>query len=65
MKSQPKQRLGRRQLFAAIGGLAAAAAAPGAAPALADSESPDEKKKPRYKESEHIKNYYRVNRYPG
>jgi hypothetical protein len=30
----------------------------------ADSESNDEKRKPRYKESAHVKAYYRVNRYP-
>ena len=64
MEAQSKPKLGRRQLFRAIGGVAAAAAAT-ASPALADSESADDKRKPRYKETDHIKNYYRVNRYPS
>jgi hypothetical protein len=33
--------------------------------AQADSESNDEKLKARYKETDHVKKYYRVNRYPG
>ena len=66
MEAQAKRKLGRRQLFRAIGGVAAAAAAaPVGLPALADSESADDKRKPRYKESDHVKAYYRVNRYPG
>ena len=65
MTAQSKPKLGRRQLFAAIGGIAAAVAAPLASPALADSESADDKRKPRYKESDHVKAYYRVNRYPS
>jgi len=28
-------------------------------------ETNDEKRKARYKETDHIKTYYRVNRYPG
>ena len=32
--------------------------------AQADSETNDEKRKARYKESDHVKDYYRVNRYP-
>ncbi|HEV8681119.1 MAG TPA: hypothetical protein VGQ90_17210 [Stellaceae bacterium] len=67
MEAQPKAKLGRRQLFRAIGVAAAsvAAAAPVASPALADSEGTDDKRKPRYKESDHVKAYYRVNRYPS
>jgi len=66
MEAQPKPKLGRRQLFRAIGGVAAAAAAATvASPAMADSESADDKRKPRYKESDHVKAYYRVNRYPS
>jgi hypothetical protein len=66
MEAQAKPKLGRRQLFRAIGGVAAVVAtAPVASPVLADSESADEKRKPRYKESDHVKNYYRVNRYPS
>jgi len=32
--------------------------------AKADSESTDEKRKARYKETDHVKAFYRVNRYP-
>ncbi|HYU11947.1 MAG TPA: hypothetical protein VEK82_05170 [Stellaceae bacterium] len=65
MEAQSTPKFGRRQLFAAIGGVAAAAAAPVVSPALADSESADDKRKSRYKESDHVKSYYRVNRYPS
>jgi hypothetical protein len=34
-------------------------------PAQADSETDQEMRKPRYKETDHVKTYYRVNRYPG
>ena len=37
---------------------------PHANEAVADSESNDEKRKPRYKETEEVKTFYRVNRYP-
>ena len=33
--------------------------------AQADSETNDEKRKARYKESDHVKAFYRVNRYPA
>jgi hypothetical protein len=67
MKSDGKTRLGRRDFLRAIGvGAAAVSAAPLASPAAADTESNDEKRKPRYKaDSADIKNYYRVNRYPS
>ena len=32
--------------------------------AHADSETNDEKRKSRYRETEHVKTFYRVNRYP-
>jgi len=32
---------------------------------LADSESGDDKRKARYRESEKVKTYYQVNRYPS
>jgi len=60
--------VGRRDFLRALGGgatLAAATAAPLATDALADSESNDEKRKARYKETDHVKTYYRVNRYPA
>ena len=67
MESDGKTRLGRRDFLRAIGvGAAAVSAAPLASPAAADTESTDEKRKPRYKaDSVDIKNYYRVNRYPS
>ena len=56
----------RRRLLRAFGvGTAAVAALPLTLGAKADSESGVEKRKPRYKESDHVKTYYRVNRYPG
>ena len=65
MKAQGRLSLGRRQFFRALGvGAAASAAAPLATEAVADSESNDEKRKPRYKETDDVKTYYRVNRYP-
>jgi hypothetical protein len=58
--------LGRRQFFRGLGAAAAvAAASPLAIEAKADSESNDEKRKSRYNESDHVKAYYRVNRYPS
>ena len=40
-------------------------AGPLAGEARADTETNDEKRKARYKETDHVKAYYRVNRYPG
>lgn len=59
-------KLGRRDFLRALGagaGVAVATAAPLASEAVA-AETNDEKLKARYKESDHIKAYYRVNRYP-
>jgi hypothetical protein len=64
-KAPPKTKSGvdRRRLFL-MGGSAAVAAAvvPIASEAEAE-ESQAERVKPRYRETEHVKNYYRVNRY--
>ena len=67
MKTERKTSIGRRDFLRALGAGAgvAAASAPLATQALADNESNDEKRKSRYKETEHVKAYYRVNRYPG
>jgi hypothetical protein len=57
----------RRDFLRALGAGASAAVAsagPLAGEALADTETNDEKRKSRYRESEHVKAYYRVNRYP-
>jgi hypothetical protein len=66
MQRLDKTPLGRRQFLRALGaGVAVAAASPLALEAKADSENNDEKRKARYKESDHVKAYYRVNRYPS
>lgn len=66
MQAACKTSLERRQFLRAIGvGAALTAASPFAMDARADSETSDEKRKPRYKESDHVKSYYRVNRYPS
>lgn len=68
MTTENKSRFGRRDFLRALGagaGVAVTAAAPVATEAVADSESNDEKRKSRYKETENVKTFYRVNRYPG
>ena len=72
MKEQDKMRnktkVARRDFLRVLGagaGVAATAAAPLATMAKADTENNDEKRKARYKESDHVKAFYRVNRYPG
>ncbi len=67
MKHSDKAKVGRREFLRALGvGAGAAAVAPTfAGEARADSENDQEKRKARYKETDHIKAYYRVNRYPS
>jgi hypothetical protein len=61
--------VGRRDVLRRIGigtvGAGATLAIPLVGSAQADSENNDEKRKARYKESDHVKTYYRVNRYPS
>jgi hypothetical protein len=65
VKAQGKLSFGRRQFFRVLGaGTAAGAVGHLANEAVADSESNDEKRKPRYKETDEVKTFYRVNRYP-
>jgi hypothetical protein len=66
MKTSDKPAAGRREFLRVLGAGAgvAATAVPLAKSARADSETNDEKRKARYKESDHVKAYYRVNRYP-
>jgi hypothetical protein len=67
MKTERKATVGRREFLRALGagaGIAATAATPLATPAKADTENNDEKRKARYKETDHVKAFYRVNRYP-
>jgi len=63
-KSQPAAGVDRRRFFM-IGGSAVAAAAvvPLASGEAEADESQAERVKARYKETDHVKNYYRVNRY--
>jgi hypothetical protein len=61
-----KSTVGRRDFLRAlaVGAGAAATAAPLATEAVG-AESDQDKRKARYKETDHVKAYYRVNRYPG
>jgi hypothetical protein len=57
--------LGRRDFLRTLGAGATAAAGPLAGGAHADTEKNDDKRKSRYRETEHVKTFYRVNRYPS
>jgi hypothetical protein len=69
MTADKKSTVGRRDFLRGLGvgalGASAVAGVPLVNEARADSETNDEKRKARYKESDHIKAYYRVNRYPS
>lgn len=69
MSDETKAAVGRRDFLRKVGvgtvGAGATLASPLVGSAQADSETNDEKRKARYKESDHVKAYYRVNRYPG
>jgi hypothetical protein len=67
MKQGDKAKVGRREFLRVLGaGAGAAAVAPSVgSEARADSENDQEKRKARYKETDHVKAYYRVNRYPS
>jgi hypothetical protein len=66
MKPTQKTAVGRRDFLRTLGvGATVAVAAPLATEAQADTETNDEKRKARYKESDHVKTFYRVNRYPA
>jgi hypothetical protein len=65
MQSKDKAAVGRREFLRVLGaGATVAAAVPLATEAKADTETNDEKRKARYKETDHVKAFYRVNRYP-
>jgi hypothetical protein len=66
MKNNAKPNVARRDFLRMLGASAgvAATAAPLASPAQADTENDDEKRKARYKETDHVKAFYRVNKYP-
>jgi hypothetical protein len=69
MSDETKAKVGRRDFLRKVGIGTVAAGATLATPlvgsAQADSESHDEERKARYRESDHVKTYYRVNRYPA
>ena len=68
MRSERKTTFGRRDFLRALGagaGVAVTARGPLAGAAAADTENNDEKRKARYKETDHVKTFYRVNRYPS
>lgn len=67
MTKDRKRTLGRREFLRTFGAGATivAAAAPLAGEARADAETADEKRKARYRETDHVKTFYRVNRYPS
>jgi len=59
------RRRGFFRLLAAGGWVAAASTAPLGGHAVADTLSYDERRKPLYRETEEVKTFYRVNRYPA
>jgi GH24 family phage-related lysozyme (muramidase) len=69
MRDETKVTAGRRDFLRKVGiatvGAGATLATPLVGSAQADSENNDEKRKARYKETDHVKAYYRVNRYPA
>ena len=68
MNSQGGANMDRRDVLRALGvGAGAAASVAGGltTSAKADSETNEEKRKARYKETDHVRSYYRVNRYPS
>jgi hypothetical protein len=67
MAERDKLAVGRRDFLHVLGAGAAVAFSGGslAEKAAADTETNDEKRKPRYRPTEHIKTFYRVNRYPS
>ena len=69
MRDEKKTTVDRRDFLCKVGigtvGAGATLATPPITAAQADSETDDEKRKARYKETDYVKAYYRVNRYPG
>jgi hypothetical protein len=67
MTKERKTAVGRREFLRTLGAGATVAAAAGslAGEARADTETNEEKRKARYRETDHVKTYYRVNRYPS
>ena len=56
----------RRDVLLALGGAGTAlVSAPAVTVAQAAAEKADEKVRPRYRETDHVRNFYCVNQYPG
>jgi hypothetical protein len=68
MSEEKKTTVGRRDFLRTVGigtvGAGATLATPLVGSARADSETDDEKRKARYRLSDDVKAFYRVNRYP-
>jgi GH24 family phage-related lysozyme (muramidase) len=68
MKDEKQTTVGRRDFLRKVGvgtvGAGATLATPLMTPAQADSETDQEKRKARYRVTEDVKAFYRVNRYP-
>jgi GH24 family phage-related lysozyme (muramidase) len=68
MRDDEKTAVDRRDFLRKVGigtvGAGATLAPPLMTASQADSESDDEKRKARYRETDHVKKYYQVNRYP-
>lgn len=68
MNEETKKKVGRRDFLRKVGlgavGAGSTLATPLIPSAQADSENADEKRKARYRETDDVKNFYRVNRYP-
>lgn len=60
--SKKERMLGRRGFFGVAAAASAGVLAAGARPVLAE-ETGDERTKQRYQETEHVKAFYRTNRY--
>ena len=69
MMNDEKIIVGRRDFLHKVGigtvGAGSMLATPLMTSAQADGESDDEKRKARYQETDHVKSFYRVNRYPA
>ncbi len=69
MKNEKNTTVDRRDFLRKAGlgavGAGATLATPLVGPAQADSENGNEKLKARYRQTDHVNTYYRVNRYPG
>ena len=69
MRDEKNTTVDRRDFLRKVGigtvGAGATLAPPLMTASQADNESGDEKRKARYRETDHVKKYYRVNRYPS